>query len=221
VTIAFTGKPEMAFANYWQKLIAAGDVAHIADLDPQWFNELDNETIASWTGTPAWGVQGLGLFMKKSFGDWTAAPLPEASPGAHLEGSWGGSTMAVLAATKYPTQAAEFAKWFAGTLTSWDIMANPKISTAVPAYKPLLDSPAYENSSVPNQGSQKSLALYNTITPYVVAPQWPPFTEEVLTQISSATAGVIEGTETVSASFQTLQNTLVNYAKSEGFSVSE
>jgi multiple sugar transport system substrate-binding protein len=220
VTIDFTGPAQMAFAKFWQGLISTGAASHTADMDTQFWNGMDSSQDAYWPA-PAWAVQGLGPLMKKTFGDWSAAPLPQVTAGGHLDGTWGGSTIGVLAATKHPKQAAEFAEWFGGNKASWAFLANPAVNTAVPGYLPVLDSKAFLDRAVPNDGSQKSLDVYYKLTPNVVAPQWPPFMTEVLTEISTALAGVVNGTETIPAGFSATQSALVSYAKAQGFTVSQ
>ena len=220
VGIDFTGPAEMAFAKFWQGLVSSGAVSHTADMDTQAFSAMDESQDAYWPA-PAWAVQGLGPLMKKTFGDWSAAALPQVSAGDHFGGTWGGSTIAVLASTKHPQQAAEFAEWFGGSAASWAVLANPTVNTAVPGYLPVLDSKAFLNRAVPNDGTQKSLAVYAGLDADVAAPQWPPFMTEVLTEISTAFAGVVNGTETVPAAFTVTQKALVNYAQSQGFTVAQ
>jgi multiple sugar transport system substrate-binding protein len=220
VKIDFTGPSEMAFAKYWQGLLSAGVVNHVADFSPLFFNNMDTGVNPYWPA-PAWAVEGLGPLMKKSFGQWRAAPLPQLKVGGNLNGTEGGSTFAVLASTKHPKQAAEFAEWFGGSKASWSVLANPKVNTAVPGYTPVLDSSAFLNRPVPNDGTQKSLSIYHKLSADVVAPQWPPFMTEVLTEMSSELAGTVNGTSTVPAEFRTLQAALVKYAESQGFNVTQ
>lgn len=217
VTVDFTGPRQMAFANYWDSLLKSHDVSSIADFSTQFWNDLDNGTVASWL-MAAWGPGYMAPNMKKTVGDWRAAPIPQVTSSSHLEGSWGGSTAAVIKGTAHPAQAAEFAEWFFGNLTSWKIHAGP-VGQAFPGYLPLLNSTSFKNSTIPLSGSSKSQLVYSAGAADITSVQWPPFMEEVLTEGPTVFAGVANGTETVAHAFQQFQKTITSYATSQGFKV--
>jgi multiple sugar transport system substrate-binding protein len=217
VTVDFTGPGQMAFANYWESLLKAHDVNSIADFSTSFWNDLDNGTDASWL-MAAWGPGYMAPNMKKTVGDWQAAPIPQVTSGTHLEGSWGGSTTAVIKGTAHPAQAAEFAEWFFGNMTSWTIHAGP-VGQAFPGYIPLLDSTSFKNSTIPLSGSSKSQVVYSEGAADITSVQWLPFMEEVLTEGPTVFAGVANGTETLSQAFQQFQKTITTYATSQGFTV--
>ena len=53
----------------------------------------------------------------------------------------------------------------------------------------------------------------------MVAPQWPPFMTAALTQWTTAFAGVSKGTTSLPDAFASIQDSLVKYAKAQGFTV--
>lgn len=218
VTVDFTGPAQMAFANYWDSLLKAHEVNTVADFSTPFWNDLDNGTDASWL-MAAWGPGYMAANMKKSVGDWKAAPIPQQTATGDLEGSWGGSTAAVIAGTNHPKQAADFAEWFFGNMTSWQIHAGP-VGQAFPGYIPLLDSSAFKASTIPLSGSTHSQVVYSKGAAEITSVQWPPFMQEVLTEAPGVFAGVVNGTETVTAAFQRLQSVVSSYATSQGFTVS-
>ena len=138
VTIDFTGPAQMAFANYWQSLISAGDINHTSDFSPIFWKNLDSGVDASWLNA-AWSPADMAPNLNKTSGDWRAAALPQESASSDVAGSWGGSTFAVVKGTKYPKQAAEFAEWYGGSMASWKILSSPAAG-AFPGYTPLLNS---------------------------------------------------------------------------------
>lgn len=219
VTINFTGAAQMAFADYWQKLISADEINHTSDFVPIFWHNLDNDIDASWLDA-AWSPADMAANMTKTVGDWRVAPMPQLKPGGDLVGAWGGSSWAVMAQTKYPKQAAEFVEWYGGTLQSWKILNSPAAG-AFPGYKPLLDSPALKNAQIPLTGSSKPNVVYTEAAAHVQETDWPPFMTEVQTQAKSIFAGVLNGNETVPAAFKLLQSTVVAYAKSQGFNVTQ
>jgi multiple sugar transport system substrate-binding protein len=217
VTVDFTGPKQMAFASYWESLLKAHLVNTVPDMTASAWDDMDNGTDASWI-MAAWGPGYMAPNMTKTMGDWKAAAIPQVTAGGHLEGSWGGSTAAVIKGTQHPAQAAEFAEWFFGNLTSWDIHAGT-VGQAFPGYTPLLDSSSFKNSTIPLSGSTKSQVVYSAEAANIAPVQWPPFMEEVLTEGGPAFAGVLNGTETVQQALQQLQKTVTSYATAPGFTV--
>jgi multiple sugar transport system substrate-binding protein len=219
VTIDFTGPAQMTFASYWQNLISAGEINHTSDFSPIFWHNLDNGIDASWLDA-AWSPADMAPNVSKTIGDWRAAPLPQENGSADIAGSWGGSTFAVIKGTAHPQQAAEFAEWYGGTLASWKILSSP-VAGAFPGYTPLLNSQTLENATIPLSGSSKPNTVFVSTAAHVAPIQWPPFMTEALTEGASVFAGVLNGTETVQQAFRTYQADLVQYAQSQGFTVSQ
>ncbi|MCU1490957.1 MAG: transporter substrate-binding protein [Acidimicrobiaceae bacterium] len=218
LTISFTGKSETAFANFWQKLIGSGEANSTVDFSPAQWTAWDSGTDAS-RFSPAWGPVGMQLSIKNTIGSWRAAPMPTTSSGTVQSGNWGGSTIAVLASSKHPKQAAEFAEWFGGTAASWKILSGP-IAGAYPGYKPVLDSNSFLSTTLPISKSQHFQGVFAQAAKHMVSPEWPPIMNYVNTIWPTAFAGVANGSESLPAAFKTMQNDLVKYAKAQGFNVS-
>lgn len=219
LTVAFTGRTEMAFANFWQRLIGAREVNSSSDFSPAQWTDWSSGTDAV-RFSPAWGPVGMQLSIKQTIGSWRAAPMPTTSSGSVQSGNWGGSTIAVLASSKHPKQAAEFAEWFGGTASSWKILSGP-IAGAFPGYKPLLDSNAFLSTTFPISGGQHFQAIFAQAAKHMVAPEWPPIMSYVNTVWPTVFAGVTSGSETLPAAFKTMQSDVVKYAKAQGFTVSQ
>ena len=66
----------MAFANYWQKLVSEGAIAHINDSfasNSPFFEGLNDGTYLTWP-TSAWGPSYFASYVtSKSAGDWIQA----------------------------------------------------------------------------------------------------------------------------------------------------
>jgi multiple sugar transport system substrate-binding protein len=219
LTIDFTGQAETSFANYWQQQVAAGEVGHDADFSPGQWAAWDDESVAA-RFSPAWGPVGMQLSVKKTLGDWRAAPLPQATAGQAQSGNWGGSTISVLSSSKYPKQAAEFAEWFGGTAASWQILSGP-VAGAYPGYEPLLNSQAFLGQTLKISGSQQFQGVFAQAAKSMSAPEWPPIMNEVNTLWPTVFAGVSSGTETLPDAFKTMQSDLVKYAQAQGFTVTQ
>ena len=219
LTIDFAGAAETSFANYWQQQIGAGEVGHYADFSPGQWAAWDNQTVAA-RFSPAWGPVGMQLSIKKTLGDWRAAPLPQVTVGQSQSGNWGGSTIAVLSSSQHPKQAAEFAEWFGGTAASWQILSGP-VAGAYPGYEPLLNSPSFLAQTLKISASQHFQGVFAQAAKNMTAPEWPPIMNEVNTLWPTVFAGVSNGTETLPAAFRTMQADLVQYAQAQGFTVTQ
>ncbi|MCO5974628.1 type 2 periplasmic-binding domain-containing protein [Actinoallomurus soli] len=217
--INFTGPAQTAFAEYWQKLIDKKEVTTAADFSPAQWSNLDSGVNAARL-SPAWGPVGMQLNVKKTIGDWRAAPLPQVTAGQNLSGNWGGSALAVIAGTEHAKEAAQFVQWFGASQDSWKILSG-KVAGAFPGYLPLLNSPTFQDSTLEISGDSKPNAVFAKAAQNMVNPQWPPIMTAALTQWTSTFAGVSKGTETLPEAFRTYQQQMVKYAKDQGFTVTE
>lgn len=220
VTINFTGKSQMAFANYWQKLISEGAIDHANDPftgTSPFFNGLNDGLYLTWP-TSAWGPSYFASFVTgKSAGHWIQAPLPGSKTAS---GNWGGSTYPVFSQSKHPAQAAEFAEWLAASPQAWKIEVTPP-SLLFPNYKPELAAPAMQSLTIPML--QKGSPLFANpakTAPKIPAVTWPPFMTYYLNSTTAWAAKFFAGKQTLPQYLQLLQTNMVNYAKQQGFQVS-
>jgi multiple sugar transport system substrate-binding protein len=220
VTIDFTGKAQMSFANYWQKLISEGAIAHANDpftSSSPFFEGLNDGLYLTWP-TSAWGPSYFASYVtSKSAGHWIQAALPGS---ATSSGNWGGSTYPVFSQSKHPAQAAEFAEWLAASPQSWNIAVTTP-SLLFPTYKPELAAPAMQSLTIPML--QKGAPLFANpakTAPKIPAITWPPFMTYYLNSTTAWAAKFFAGTQTLPQYLQLLQTNMVTYAKQQGFSVS-
>jgi multiple sugar transport system substrate-binding protein len=218
VTINWTGPAQLAFANYWQNLLAAHEVNATTDVSATSFADLDKGIDASWLSS-AWGPSYFAPDAKSSIGNWRATSLPQWTTGANVAANWGGSTYPVFSQSKHPAQAAEFAEWLNGTTASWNITKTAP-SLLFPTYVPLLNDPSFKDLNIPLSGSSNPNVAFTAAAPQITADQWPPFMTEALNEASTVFAGVMNGKETLQNAFKDFQNVLVSYAKAQGFTVS-
>jgi multiple sugar transport system substrate-binding protein len=218
VTINWTGPKQMAFASYWQNLLAAHEVNATTDVSATSFADLDKGIDASWLSS-AWGPSYFAPDAKTSLGNWRAAPLPQWTAGANVAANWGGSTYPVFSQSKHPKEAAEFAEWLNATDASWNITKTAP-SSLFPTYLPLLNSPSYKNITVPLSGTSTPGVQFTAAASQIQGVPWPPFMTEALTQSATVFAGVMNGKQTLQTAFKNFQTVLVNYAKAQGFNVS-
>ena len=215
--IHFTGAAQTAFARYWQGLIDKGEVTTAADFSPEQWSNLDSGKNAARL-SPAWGPVGMQLSISKTIGSWRAADLPQVKAGDTQSGSWGGSTIAVIKGSAHAKEAAEFAQWFGGSDESWKILAGP-VGGAFPAYEPLLADSTFLATTLDISGDSHPNEVFAKAAKGISYGQWPPIMTAALTQWTSTFAGVVDGSETLEQAFATYQQQLVDYATSQGFTV--
>jgi multiple sugar transport system substrate-binding protein len=97
-------------ADYWQHLVAAGDIAKNPSFSPQWNKQMNDGTLLTWI-SGAWAPAQLGGIAPATKGKWAVAPLPAWTPGDTTTGIWGGSATTVTTDSAHPKEAAEFASW--------------------------------------------------------------------------------------------------------------
>jgi multiple sugar transport system substrate-binding protein len=219
VTIDWTGAKQMAFANYWEKLLKAHDVNSTSDVDATSFADMDKGIDATWVSS-AWGPSYFLPDAKASLGDWRASAMPQWSAGADVAANWGGSSYPVFKASAHPAQAAEFTEWLNGTTPSWNILKTAP-SSLFPTYLPLLNNPTFKDLHTALTGTTNPNVAFTAAGADAKAVSWPPFMTEALTVATTAFAGVQNGTETLPAAFQSFQKTLVGYAQQQGFHVTQ
>jgi multiple sugar transport system substrate-binding protein len=219
VTIDFTGKAQTAFANYWQKLVSEGAIAHINDSfssNSPFFEGLNDGLYLTWP-TSAWGPSYFASYVtSKSAGSWIQAPLPGSKVSS---GNWGGSTYPVFSESQHPAQAAEFAEWLAASPQSWNLAVTSP-SLLFPTYKPELSAPVMQSLTIPML--KKGTALFSApakSAPKIPAITWPPFMTYFLNSTTAWAAKFFSGNQTIPQYFQLLQNDMVTYAKQQGFQV--
>ena len=218
VTIDWTGPAQEAFASYWQALLGAHEVNATGDVDATAFTDMDKSIDASWLSS-AWGPSYFAPDAKATLGDWRAAALPQWTAGADVAANWGGSTYPVFSQSQHPAQAAEFTEWLNSNAASWAILKTAP-SSLFPTYVPLLNDATFKDITVPLSGTSTPNTVFTAAAPAIKSVEWPPFMTEALTDSTTAFAGILNGTETLSAAFASFQNTLVNYAQQQGFTVS-
>lgn len=202
--------------NYWGGMAKAGVVQTLPDFTTSWYTALSNGTEVSWV-TAGWGPVFLTSLAKNTAGKWRAAPLPQWTAGAHASANWGGSTDAVTTYSKHPKEAAEFAIWLNANPQSANMLASEQF--LFPVTKAVLDNPKF-NAPLPFYGGQKVNGIFADASKHVdLSFQWSPFQDYVYTQMTDAFGSAVQGKTTYSGALDTLQNTLVNYAKQQGFTV--
>jgi multiple sugar transport system substrate-binding protein len=217
ITIDWTGPAQMRFANYWQNLISRHLVATDRATMNVTYTKLDNGVVASAIYS-AWAPSYFAPNVKKSTGDWRAAPMPQWAKGADVTTDWGGSTYPVFTQSRHPAQAAQFVRWLTASDAAWKIVKTPP-SSLFPTYQPLLKSTSFQDLTYPVSGKSHPNRVFAPAADHLAPIQWPPFMPAALSQALTTFGPVLTGKGTLPQAFRNFQNQMVKYAKDQGFKV--
>ncbi|MCX5478056.1 extracellular solute-binding protein [Kaistia geumhonensis] len=205
------------WANYWQKLIDAKAVDTKPGWTSEWFAAFDDGTYAAWV-TAGWAPVLMQQAMKKSFGKWRAAPMPQWEKGGKVTSNWGGSTFAAFTTTPHPKEAADLAVF----LTT-DPEVSRKWNTEAylfPVLKSLLSDKDLMGHKYDFYGGQAVNEIFAASEAEVDPSfEFSPFQDYVNSQIEDNFAAAVSGKGTLAEAFDRIQDTVVTYAQDQGFEV--
>jgi len=219
ITINLDSPAILNWANFWGKLIKAGDIAAQPDFETAWYTDLTNGTYLSMTPAAAWAPVFLEGVAKSTSGSWGAALTPQwSTKGAPINGNWGGSTSAVTSQSGHPKQAAEFADWLNTNSQSTSEFANTQ--SLYPTLKSLANSPSYADQQIPFYGGQEVNKLFAKASTEVnTSFVFSPFQIEVYTVLQDQLGNASQGQESFAQAMKNTQAQVVAYAKQQGYKV--
>ncbi|MEU9266184.1 extracellular solute-binding protein [Streptomyces sp. NPDC048251] len=217
ITVSVDDDVSKMLGEYWGTLAKEGVIGVEPDFTDSWYAGLNKGKYATWL-TAAWGPVFLSGSAKSTAGKWRAAPLPQWDAAKPSSGNWGGSTTAVIRATKNPIAAAVFAQFLNTDPASAKMFATEQFF--FPATKALLADEAFVGQESPFYGGQKVNQVFADIgTTVNTTFQWPPFLDQAATDWTETVGkSLADKTDTVRA-LGTWQSRLTTYAKTQGFTV--
>ncbi len=220
ININFTSPEAMRVATLWGDLIKSGNLSPIDTYTNDWNTAIGNGTIACWQAG-AWGtyISGYGPDFA---GKWKVYLMPQWTAGGKVNGNYGGSTIAVTKASAHPKEAALFNLWLNTDAKATLELTNPDKAGLFPVTLPTLANPAW--SDVPyDYWSGQAIHQVMAEAAKQVDPGfgWSPFTSFVYTTYADDLVKVRAGSMTFEELMQDLQAKCVQYAKDQGFTVTE
>jgi multiple sugar transport system substrate-binding protein len=205
------------FAAYWQDLLDRKAVEAKPGFVAEWYTALDQGRYATWL-TAAWGPVFMTSFAKTSSGKWRAAAIPQWEPGKFVSANWGGSTLAALATSQHPKEAAELAIWLTTNKEATTLYTTKQF--LFPVLNDLLNSPEFANKPFEFYGGQQVNQIFVESAKHVDPSfQWSPFQDYVNSTMGDELGAAASGKRTLAEAFDRLQNTFVQYAQDQGFTV--
>ena len=109
-TVNIDGAASQKVAAYWQSLVSAGGVDNQPQWTAAWDKGMNDGKYIAWV-SDVWAPGDMPSASPSNTGKWAMTELPQWTAGANVVGNWGGSSVAVLAASKHQQAAAEFTAW--------------------------------------------------------------------------------------------------------------
>lgn len=215
VTINMSDPGTQKFTSLWSPLISGGLLSPIPAWGTQWYTGLANGTIASLV-TGGWMGVDLETGVPTAKGNWRVAAMPQWTAGTSATSENGGSSDAVLAASKNQAAAAAFLQWIS-TGQGAQISAN---SGDFPASTTVLNSSSWQNQQQAYFGGQAINQVLSQASSQVL-PGWSylPF-QVYANSIFPDTAGqAYTGKSSLSAGLQSWQQQSASYGTQQGFSI--
>ena len=104
-------------AAFWDRLIRDDLVLIENDGTSAWYKQIQEGALGSYISSD-WYDALIEDNAPSTAGKWKTAGMPQWTPGALTAANWGGSSVAVLQGSRYPTQAMEFAHWFSTNVSA-------------------------------------------------------------------------------------------------------
>ena len=118
-----------------------------------WYQGFTKGKYAGWISA-AWGPIFLQDYTKNSKGKWRAQELPQWNEGQTVSGNWGGSTLAVLQASKNKAAATEFARWILQEQQPVEMFSYQRF--LFPTLNSMLNNPQWQTRSTPSTAASRS-----------------------------------------------------------------
>jgi len=204
-------------AAYWDRLRKEGVIKTEPDFANGWYKDLQTGDITGWVSAQ-WGDAIIEGNAPKTAGKWKVAPLPQWTAGGTASANWGGSSTAVLADSKYPAQALQFATWL--NSDSQSIAALIKGGYGWPAA-----TSGYVGSSLDQASTFFSGQKYNDV--FAEADKnideswkWIPTIDQAYQHLDDGFSAAVAGKGSFVDAVKSAQGQVVSDMKSAGFQVS-
>src|SRR3954471_17228402 len=215
--VDLTNAKNKEVTDYWDKLYKNGSISHDTDFTSAWYTGFSKGKYAGWISA-AWGPIFLQSYTANSKGKWRAQALPQWSDGQTVSGNWGGSTLAVLQASKNKAAATEFARWILQEQQPVEMFSYERF--LFPTLTSMLNNPKWADQKYPFYGGQQVNKVYAQMSNAVDKGwEWDPIHEYVNTTGDAIKGKSVDQGKGATAALQPWQDASVKYAEQQGLTV--
>jgi multiple sugar transport system substrate-binding protein len=213
-TVNIDGAASQKVASYWQSLVSAGGVDNQPQWTAAWDKGMNDGKYIAWV-SDVWAPGDMPSASPSNAGKWDMTELPQWTDGAHVVGNWGGSSTAVLAASKHQQAAAEFTAWLNTSPAATAALASDSgiYPADIAAEGALTTPPPYFS----NQSNFWSLAKQYSAQASPVT--WGPDVDVAYTEFTTAFGGAVTGKASFLGPLSQIQSTVLTDMKKSGFTV--
>jgi multiple sugar transport system substrate-binding protein len=218
ITINFTSPEAIRVAKLWGDMMKAGVLNPVDTYTNDWNTALGNGSVACWQAG-AWGTYISGNSPDYK-GKWSIYQMPQWTAGGKANGNYGGSVISVAKASAHPVEAAKFAQWLTTDPKPTLEVTNAAKAALFPVTQGTLSNADWLGVTDAFWSGQKIHQVMAEAAQNVnVDFGWSPFTAFVYTTYADLLVKVRAGSITFEAAMQQMQDTVVSYAKDQGFTV--
>ena len=200
--------------SYWQGLVASGGVNNQPQWTAAWNKGMNDGQYIAWV-SDVWAPSDFPTDAPAGAGKWAMTELPQWTAGANVVGNWGGSSTAVMAASKHQQDAAEFIAWLntsaAGTAA---LVSQGGIYPADTAAEAAIGSAPSYFSNQPNFWT-----LAKDYASQAANVTWGPDVNVAYTEFQTAFGSAATSKGSFLSPLTAVQSAVVNDMKKSGFTV--
>ena len=198
---------------YKDHLIAADPI-----LSPTYNQELNDGTMLSWPSA-VWAPGVIEGVAPSTNGKWALAPLPRWNANDPTVSFQGGSSVIVVKTSKYPEQAAEFAKWLNASATGAKLILN--VQNGYPAALSGQQAAAQQKPPALMPQQTDYYSIVQDIDKHTSAVTWGPDTDIAASAFTDAMNAAVQNHTSWAAALTATQKAVVADMKQQGFKVTE
>jgi multiple sugar transport system substrate-binding protein len=212
------GKGSRDVMNFFQGMYDNHLIAADPILSPTYNQQINDGTMLSWPSA-VWAPGVIEGIAPSTNGKWALAPLPRWNADDPTVSYQGGSSVIVAKTSKYPTQAAEFAKWLNASETGAKLILN--VQNGYPA---ALSGQQAATQQKPPALMPQQTDYYTTvqeIAKHTRAVTWGPDTDIAASAFTDAMNAAVQNHTSWAAALTATQKAVVADMKKQGFKVTE
>jgi multiple sugar transport system substrate-binding protein len=220
IKISLNDAPSKAVLDYWANLVKQGLVGTADQFTTDYISGVVDGNYATYVSA-AWApgyLTGAGVGKGASSGVWAVAPLPQWNTNKPVQSNWGGSAFAVTSQATDKKLATEVALGiYADPASLKDGWTNQVI---FPLNQSVLKSQTFaDNKSTFFSGQQANKEVYIPAENAYKGINYSPLTVYYYAQMQAQSTLINQGKITGAEAADAVQASLVKYAESQGFTV--